>query len=258
MRENRQAEKMQQIRPAILVTRPLSDAGGFAGRLRELGWEPVLAPLSEIVTEKPLPPLTETPQAILLTSANAASGLENIDRDVPVYTVGDATAEKVLSLGFLTIQSAKGTALDLAALVERSLKREGGALLWPSGAEVRVDLQEKLSKAGYTVDRYIVYRTELAQSLPVATIQRLRDQRIHAATFFSPRSAHHFARLIRESKVDVAVRSLVAYCMSAAIAEAAKELRWKRVESAATPDMESLLALIGPASENDAPEMEIT
>lgn len=250
MRENHQAEKMQADRPAILVTRPLSDAGAFAGRLQEFGWEPVRAPMSEIVAEKPLPPLSEMPQAVLLTSANASLGLTNLDPEMPIYTVGDATAEKVRALGFRHVHSADGTAHDLIALVDRSLDREVGTLVWLSGEDVRVDLQKSLSEAGFSIERCVVYRTELAKSLPADCVERLRYQRIGAATFFSPRAAQHFASLIRESEMEHAVRGLVAYCMSEAIAEAAKDLHWKRVESAATPDMESLLALIGSASEN--------
>ena len=90
------------MRP-LLVLRPEPGASATVKRARELGLEPVAAPLFEI---EPLP--WEAPEpggfdALLLTSANAVrhggSKLAKL-RGLRVYAVGDATAEAARESGF--------------------------------------------------------------------------------------------------------------------------------------------------------------
>jgi uroporphyrinogen-III synthase len=62
--------------------------------------------------------------------------------------------------------------------------------------------------------------------------------------FFSPRSARIFVKLALEATLGPALESAVAFCLSPAIAEAARSASWRDAKSAARPDEEAMLALI--------------
>ncbi len=61
--------------------------------------------------------------------------------------------------------------------------------------------------------------------------------------FFSPRTAESFASLCARDGLSERCRTLTAFCLSPAVAEAAA-LPWRAVRIAARPDQESLLELL--------------
>ena len=102
-------------RRCVLITRPEPGAGETAERIRQLGFEPVQAPMLRV---KVLPVrLPGGVQAILVTSGNAIAGLSEIDRSIRLLAVGDATADRARAAGFTDVTSAGGDAGDLAELV---------------------------------------------------------------------------------------------------------------------------------------------
>src|SRR5438094_9644996 len=99
-------------RQEVLITRPAAEADATARHIRQRGFVPVLAPLLE-VERRPVrwPPQTA---ALVLTSGNAIVAMEQ-GRDVPVFTVGDATAARAHQAGFTDVTSARGTGTELVA-----------------------------------------------------------------------------------------------------------------------------------------------
>jgi len=63
---------------------------------------------------------------------------------------------------------------------------------------------------------------------------------------FSPRTAELFVKLAAAAGVEEACRSLVAYCLSQAVADNAKALPFLRVMVASKPNQRSLLDALGP------------
>jgi len=98
----------------LLVTRPEPDASRQAEKLRELGHEPILAPLMTIETISGVPLHLDQAQALIVTSRNALRAIAarpelNEARDFPLYAVGEATAREAAELGFPTIVAGPGT-----------------------------------------------------------------------------------------------------------------------------------------------------
>jgi uroporphyrinogen-III synthase len=100
----------------LLVLRPEPGASATATSARGMGWSPVIAPLFTVRAVAWEPPV-EQPQALLLTSANAArlggGGLAALAA-LPVYAVGAATAEAARRAGFTRIVAGDG---DVAAIM---------------------------------------------------------------------------------------------------------------------------------------------
>jgi uroporphyrinogen-III synthase len=78
----------------------------------------------------------------------------------------------------------------------------------------------------------------------------LRTSELDGVLFFSPRTAHSFVRLLAEAELVDRIRMVDAFCLSPAVAEAARTygnegaVPWRNVRVAPRPEQEALLALL--------------
>ena len=227
----------------VLLTRPRADSEPLAEPLEGFGIEPVIEPVMEIVPTSTEPDMDGV-QAVLLTSANGARALaEKITaRDIPLYAVGGATASAAGEAGFTAVESASGDVAALAALVQERVKPDAGVLLHPAGTHVAGDLAGRLEQHGYSVRREILYEAQVSVDLSEATCELLSGNAIDAALFFSPRTAQTFVILVNQAGLHSACAGIDAFCLSAAVADALKELPWRSIRTAEKPETGALFA----------------
>ncbi|MBN9252948.1 MAG: uroporphyrinogen-III synthase, partial [Mesorhizobium sp.] len=89
----------------VLITRPEPGASHTARKLAELGFEPVLLPLSDTIPLFPEPSAVPSDAAaVAITSANAirhaAPDLLSALSSLPCHAVGTKTAQAARSAGF--------------------------------------------------------------------------------------------------------------------------------------------------------------
>lgn len=228
----------------LLVTRPEPAARVLAERLEALGHETLVEPLLSIRPIEGARPDLSGVQAIVVTSANAVPALDPRARSLPVFAVGDATAEAARSAGCIQVVAGGGDASDLAALITRRLRPEDGALLHLAGTEVRPGLDQPLQAAGFALRRLAVYRACSARFLSPRTCAAFRERSLDAVLLFSPRTATTLARLIRLHGLDTTLRATEAICLSAAVAGGCSDLPWAAVRIAARPAEDALLRLL--------------
>ena len=101
----------------LLVLRPEPGASETAARAREMGLEPVVAPLFAI---RPLAaPAVEAERydAVLLTSANGARHAPSGLTGLPCFAVGEGTAAAARSAGFADVRTGPSDGAAAAALM---------------------------------------------------------------------------------------------------------------------------------------------
>jgi uroporphyrinogen-III synthase len=232
----------------VLVTRPRDDAVAFAARLNDLGHETLIEPMVELeaLLENRAPLDLKGVQALIFTSANGVRVFAERTprRDLPAFAVGDATAAAARGAGFEKVASAAGDVSDLAALVCRRLSPTGGLLFHPAASRQAGDLKGKLEAVGFELRRAVLYRAVPRQALGKALKEALTQGEIDAATFFSPRTAGSFARLVSKAGLSEALRGVRAICLSQAVADKITYLPWDGVKVAERPTQESLLAIL--------------
>ncbi len=229
----------------LLITRPGDDGARLAEALRQIGHDPILEPLLTIrLFDGPPLDLAGT-QAILATSANGVRAIvgRTEKRDIPLYAVGDATARTAREAGFSEVFSADGDVEALASLVQAKLEPSNGSLVHIAGTEVAGDLAGRLSGAGFTVRREVLYESEPANSLSPSAIAAIKEERIDAVLVYSPRTAATLSRLIRKARLVRDCRRIELLCLSPAVAEAAHDIPWARTRLASEPTQEAMLAL---------------
>lgn len=221
----------------VLVTRPATEAAATAGRLAELGFAPVIAPMLRIAARRAVLPAGI--QAILVASGNALPGLPACG--VPLLAVGDATAAKARTQGFTQVLSAGRDAVALAALAAERLRPESGPVLVASGAGQGAALCAALRQAGFRVLRRVTYASLPAGRFPPPAAAALRAGTLHGALFMSGQTAAAFVRLVPPD-LHFALQNVRAVAIGNSAADALSALPWREVRLARTPTLDDVLA----------------
>jgi uroporphyrinogen-III synthase len=238
---------------AILVTRPHPDNEATAARLRAKGFEVLLAPMLRLEPAAFHDNGKEPYGAIIVTSANALRAIESHLKasrllKLPLFAVGEHTADVARSFGFEQVISASGDAKALrdcvlAAVKSKRLKKTN-PLLYLAGADPARDLSAELGERGFTVATKTTYRMIPAPKLPRETCEAFTANGIEAVLHYSKRSARAFLDLARAAGVEISALSVPQFCISSEIATVVREAGATQVAAAVSPDENALLALL--------------
>lgn len=245
-----------EVRPLLLVTRPLGGAERFAAAAEAAGFDCLIDPMLTVGPVDFDPAELDGAQAVLITSAAAAPYLAatRTPRDTLALAVGDATAEAVKSAGFSNVESADGDVDALADLALRRLASDAGPVIHVAGARRAGDLSGRLKSAGFDARTSVVYAARPAQSFRPETTAALTAGRIGYAAFFSPQTGRAFVSVAADAKVEAALGRVQAVAISAAARNALTELNWLRLLTAAEPTAAALLAALVASAFGAAPE----
>ena len=202
----------------VFVFRPRPDAERTARTIAEHGFEPVVAPLFEVVRLTDAAPEGAF-DALVLTSGNGVPALADGPatwRDLPVFTVGSRTAAKVREAGLDDTRSADGDRNDLIELIKRTLPIPA-KLLMIVGRDRKEDVPDRLREAGYEVTLWTAYAAEPVSVLPEDTQAALRHGG-GAALHYSARGARTFIALAQAAGVADEALELTHVALSADVA----------------------------------------
>ena len=227
---------------ACIITRTLPGADVTAEAVRALGLAPVVIPAAQIyATGAEI--VLEGVQALLMTSAAAARTIEVTDaiKALPLYAVGDATAEAALTAGFETVISAGGDGATLAVLAADRMSPRRGALLHLRGQEVTGDVTGMLRACGFEARHIEVYTTADHPDFPA----RLRETLASAHGFVlihSPAGARRLGSAIADSDADLRRWQLIG--LSAACLKPLETYDFSSKHMAEAPDEAALMAAL--------------
>jgi uroporphyrinogen-III synthase len=238
---------------AVLVTRPQPDDEATAAALRARGFEVLTAPMLRF---EPVAFQDDTDAAygaVIVTSANALRGIEpHLENSrllaLPLFAVGERTADAARGVGFENVVSADGDAAGLRDCVLASVKtkelRKASPLLYLAGADLARDLAGELGERGFTVVTHTTYRMAPVSSLPREICDAFAAHRIEAVLHYSRRSARAFLQAARAGGVEISALAIPQCCLSAQVATVVRDGGATQVVVAATPDENALLGAL--------------
>lgn len=204
----------------LVVLRPEPGASATIERARERGLEAIGVPLFEVEPLAWEVPDRDQFDGLLLTSANAARHSGTDLRMLPVYAVGEATADAARELGYTIARVGDGGVDQLLGSIDPDL-----ALLHLCGADRREPRNARQRIMSIAVYRAVpVGRPDLATARDAVVM-------VH-----SPRAGRRLAELMGDRG------STIIAAISPAAAEAAG-IGWAVVECAEKPNDDALLAL---------------
>lgn len=227
----------------VLVTRPPDQAAATAQALAGMGHRAIIDPVMEIRALTPRHLELGGVGALAVTSANAVHALTGLPA-LPVFAVGEATADAVAEATGRRPETARGDGGDLARLIAATRSPAAGAVLHLAGAETSQGLARELAAAGFAYRRTVVYEAVPRLELEGEALAALRAGTVEAVLLYSPRSARLWAEKVARAGLAQSVRGILAACLSPAVAEALAGLGLAQVRVAATPDGAALLRLL--------------
>jgi uroporphyrinogen-III synthase len=228
----------------VVVTRPQADGERTASALRARGHEVLVAPLMKVES---LPAdLNGNWAAVAVTSANAPGAIAANPGGkalfaLPLFAVGQRSAEAARQAGFTNVTSAGGDVRDLVRTLTAQHADAEGPLLYLAGEDRAADLVDELSAHGIAAEMRIIYRAVTAP-FPPELIAALKAGDVDAVLHFSRRSAANYLAGARAAGIagpGLAVRHL---CLSAQVAEPLAGAN--QVAIATRPDEAALIELL--------------
>lgn len=190
----------------VWITRARPGAEATAGRVRALGFTPIIDPLLAVEALDVDLDLDHV-AALAFTSANGVEAFARLSdqRRLPVFAVGRATARAAEGAGFPSVTSADGDVEDLARLI---VGAAGGPVLWAGAKEPAGDLVSLLRDCGMMAHGVAVYET-VERAPSAATLETATTVLLH-----SPRAARALAAILAVQPAP----NLRCLCLSQAIA----------------------------------------
>jgi len=231
----------------VLVTRPEPGAARTMQRLQDMGFQPILLPLTETVA---LPIGAEAAPmdaaAVAITSANAVrhapKELIAALAGLPCHAVGNRTEEAARKAGFLSVGEGPGDATALADAIVAGYS--AGTIAYLAGRVRFPAFEQRLTAAGVRVRAIETYDTLALDYSDADLLARLSGRPVEAVLLYSASAAVATETLIRRPALRDLFEKTTFFALSGRIAAACESIAGSRIEIAPEPQEEALLELL--------------
>lgn len=236
----------------VLVTRPEPGASATASALRRASFDPVIASLTAIL---PLPVNDafdiDGIDAVAVTSANALrhapERLLHRLAELPLFTVGEATAAIAGEAGFRRITTGSGDAADLADSLLANVPTRA-TVLYLCGKVRRPDFERALSADGRKTVLLETYDTGRRDVVDAARQLLASGSRFHAVLVHSSEAAVAFANVLARPDVADLFDEAMLVAISARAAAPVEALFGGRIIIAPQPNDAAMVSMLTTAS----------
>ena len=215
----------------ILLTRPLEDSLEIILKFKSLGHQVSHLPLLDIEKIKYEEIRFSDYGGIIFTSANAIKflNIKKIDKKTLCFCVGNITEKKARSVGFQNVIAAEGNVSNLKELVLQNFDKKFGKLIYVSGENISVNLDQQLIKEGYDIKRIVNYHADHNIKLDEKFIQALKSKMPDIVYVYSQNSAKSFLNLIKIYQLENLWMNTNLMCIGEKTSAILNEIKWKKI-----------------------------
>ena len=215
----------------ILLTRPLEDSQELILRLQILGHQISHMPLIKIEKKNHENINFSDYKGIIFTSSNSVKFLDIklIDKKINCFCVGSSTEKKARSKGFLNVFSAEGNVRNLKELILQNYNSSDGKLLYVSGQQISINLDQELISEGYSVKRIINYSANPIEKIKDDFIEKLKLKMPDIVYVYSHNSAMSFLNLIKNYELTKYWINTNLMCIGEKTSAVLNEIKWKKI-----------------------------
>ena len=215
----------------ILLTRPLEDCSEMILKFKSLGHKVSHIPLINIEKVDYEKIKFSDYGGIIFTSANAVKFLDlnNIDKNIKCFCVGNSTEKKARSLGFQNTIAAEGNVSNLKELILQTYELKNKNLLYVSGEIISVDLDQQLMTEGYGIKRIINYRVKHNQKFSENFVKDLKLNMPDMVYVYSQNSAQSFLNFIKNQQLESLWMDTNLLCIGEKTSFILNQIKWKKI-----------------------------
>ena len=215
----------------ILLTRPLEDCSEMILKFKSLGHQVSHLPLLSLEKVNYEEINFSNYGGIIFTSANAVKFLDlnNINKRIICFCVGDKTEKKARDVGFQNTIAAEGNVSNLKELILQNYETKNIPLLYVSGEKISADLDKQLLDDGYNVKRIINYRVNHNKKINENFIKELEKNVPDMIYIYSQNSASSFLNLIKIHQKENIWMNTNLMCIGEKTSSILNEIKWKKI-----------------------------
>ena len=215
----------------ILLTRPLEDCSEMILKFKSLGHKVSHIPLINIEKVNYEKIQFSDYGGIIFTSANAVKFLDlnNIDKNIKCFCVGNSTEKKARSLGFQNTIAAEGNVSNLKELILQTYETKNKNLLYVSGEIISVDLDQQLMNEGYGIKRIVNYRVKHNQKFSENFVKDLKSNMPDMVYVYSQNSAQSFLNFIKNQQLESLWMDTNLLCIGEKTSFILNQIKWKKI-----------------------------
>ena len=215
----------------ILLTRPLEDSKDLIIRFKELGHQVSHLPVITIEKKDYEDPNYNEFKGIIFTSSNAIKNLDisKINKDIFCFCVGNATEKIAKEKGFQNIFTAEGNVSNLKEIINQNFNPSEGKIIYICGDILSRDLDRELIDEGYSIKKYINYRTKHNEIFDEQFINKLRLNIPEIIYIYSQNSALSFLNFIKNNQLESLWMNTNLMCIGEKSSSILNEIKWKKI-----------------------------
>ena len=215
----------------ILLTRPLEDCTDMILKFQSLGHKVSHLPLLIIERVNHDKIDFSEYEGIIFTSANSVKflDLQNVNKKIICFCVGNATEKKVRSIGFQNTIAADGNVSNLKEIILQNWEFKDKRLLYISGEMVSFNLDQELLKEGYQIKRIINYRVNHNYKINENFINELKIEMPDVVYVYSQNSALSYLSFIKNYKLEYMWMDTNLMCIGEKTSAILNEIKWKKI-----------------------------
>lgn len=238
----------------VVITRAENEAAGMAEKVTALGCTPLIASMMEIEI-KPNEFDPSRFQALVVTSANGIRSIaESVpERDMRIFCIGIPSRKAAEGLGFTNLESSIGNSKNLVNFIRRHADPADGPLLYVHGEHTAGNPAQELRSGGFEVRPIMGYRQAPIKAIPAEVRAEFEsDTPPEIATFMSIRTFKLFREIMEAEGLLSKLSQTTAICISPAVADFARGVRWKKVRAARETTGAAVLDVVRELKEQEA------
>ena len=215
----------------ILLTRPLEDCSEMIVKFKSLGHQVSHLPLLSIEEVAHDKINFADFNGIIFTSANAVKFLnhDEINKTIKCFCVGEITEKKARSFGFQNTIAAEGNVSNLKELILQNHNSSDGQLLYVSGETISADLDQQLTKEGYSIKRIVNYRVNHNQNFNEDFVKELKKNMPDMVYVYSQNSGLSFLNFIKIHQLESLWMDTNLMCIGEKTSSILNEIKWKKI-----------------------------
>jgi len=215
----------------ILLTRPMEDCSEMIIKFQSLDHKVSHLPLINVEKVQHEEINFSDYGGIIFTSSNAVRNLniENLNKKLICFCVGNATEKKARSLGFQNTIAADGNVSNLKELILQNYELKETPLLYVSGEIIANDLDQQLLFEGYAVKRIINYRVNHTEKFDENFVIELKQSMPDIVYVYSQNSASSFLNFIKIYQTENLWMNTNLMCIGEKTSSILNEIKWKKI-----------------------------
>ncbi|MBW8638501.1 uroporphyrinogen-III synthase [Hoeflea sp. WL0058] len=241
----------------VLITRPEPGAARTADRLRSLGHEPVMLPLTRTVGRRDGLLRLDAQEAGAFAATSGAAirhwrevGIAPGRLQTTFYAVGTATGKVAMQAGFSAVRRGSADAAALASTIVADYRSgrlpvtQSKPLVYLAGSTRKNTFEADLAAASVPFRTIEIYEIEIISHSTDYLQNVFVDDPVDAVLFYSTVAASCFFDVAAGAKFDKALNNINYICMGSSILAAIPEAFIAQSAVAEQPDEPSLFQLL--------------